>query len=70
MGLYYVASITAYGTEKNPRIHGTVWRCSDVVRLGQITAWSGTRALEVPPVQNPRAWLEAALEQWRQQSGS
>ena len=70
MTLYYVGTLNLYGTPDNPRVSAAVRRVSDAARIGNVIAWQGTTGLEVPPIQNPRAWLEAALEQWRQRPGA
>lgn len=67
MSLYYVASLTAWGDTRDPRLSARVYRVSDTVRLGSVIAWSGSKALELPPLQSPRAWLEEALAQWKRQ---
>lgn len=63
--LYYVGTINLYGTPGNQHVTSTVRRVSDVARLGNIIAWQGTTALELPPVQSPRAWLTEALAEWQ-----
>lgn len=65
MSLYYVGAITLYGTPGNQHVTSTVYRVSDVARLGKVIAWSGSTSLELPPVQSPRAWLTEALAEWR-----
>lgn len=65
MALYYVGTVNLYGTPDNPHVTATVRRVSDVARLGNVIAWSGTTHLELPPVQSPRAWLGEALAEWR-----
>jgi len=67
MTLYYVGQIVAYQSPENPRINACVRRVSDSQRIGNVIAWQGTKYLELPPLQSPRAWLEEALREWLDQ---
>jgi hypothetical protein len=62
--LYYLGSLTVYGTPDDPRISARVWRVSDTTRLGRVEVFSATKCLELPQTATPRWWLEESAERW------